>query len=456
MKYLSSVNPFNGKVIARYPLHSKQKINQILQSTFSAQLAWRELSIAQRASFIKSFAEGLLKNKNSLAELCTAEMGKPIAQAIAEVEKSARSLKHYAKLGKQMLEDLPIPTEAHKSYVSYQPLGTVLAIMPWNFPYWQVCRALGPVMLSGNTLVLKHAGNVTGCALALKKIWDECTDMPHCFNVIVTPGSEMESVIADSRIAAVTFTGSSPAGAQVAATSARYLKKQVLELGGSDPYIILEDADLQWAASMCAKSRLNNTGQSCIAAKRFIVVKSVEKQFTDLLKQEFEQRLVGDPAQDQTDIGPMARHDLRDQLHEQVQASIDKGAKLILGGTIPQHSGAFYNPTILSNVRKGMPAFDEEMFGPVAAIITAKDEEDALQLANETRFGLGGAIFSKNVKKAEKLAKEKLQAGFVAVNTFVSSDPRLPFGGIKESGYGRELAHFGIFEFCNIKTVYIH
>lgn len=456
MKHLISVNPFDQKIIGRYQIDPKKKTKEKLQSLALAQQSWKSLSIAARVKELKAFADGLLRHKQSLAEICTAEMGKPILQSIAEVEKSAMSIKYYASNGKSMLDAATIPTESSKSYISYQPLGTILAIMPWNFPYWQVCRALAPIMLSGNTLALKHAGNVSGCALELKKIWDQTTEYKDCFQVLLSPGAEMEPIIADPNIHAITFTGSTPAGAAVAATAAKHLKKQVLELGGSDPYIILKDADLKLAAQMCTRSRLNNSGQSCIAAKRFIVEASVQEEFTALLIDEFKQKIMGDPSTTSSDIGPLARIDLRDELHQQVLKSKKKGAKILFGGEIPEHKGAFYPPTILSNVRQGMPAFDEELFGPVASIITATDEEEAIALANATKFGLGAAIFSKNIKKAERIAQTQIQAGFVAINTFVSSDPRLPFGGIKNSGYGRELSHFGVLEFCNIKTVLVH
>lgn len=456
MRQLISVNPFDQKTIARYPLDSKKKIEEKLSSCTLANEDWQAFSISARAAQIKAFAEGLLRQKQTLAEICTIEMGKPIQQSIAEVEKSAISLKYYAKNAQAMLKAQSIPTEASKSFISYEPLGTVMAIMPWNFPFWQVCRALAPIMLSGNTLMLKHASNVTGCAVAMKEIWDESAQCDNAFEILLSPGSQMEPIIADKRIQAITFTGSSPAGAAVAAVAANHLKKQVLELGGSDPYIILKDADLQQAAQICARSRLNNTGQSCIAAKRFIVESSVEEEFTKYLIEEFLQRNMGNPLETTTDIGPLARIDLRDELHQQVLKSKRKGAKILLGGEIPALEGAFYPPTVLNQVRKGMPAFDEELFGPVAAIISAHDENEAIALANDTQFGLGAAIFSKNIKKAERIAQSELQAGFVAVNTLVSSDPRLPFGGIKNSGYGRELSHWGLLEFCNVKTVLVH
>lgn len=456
MEKLTSVNPWNNKSLGSYPVDSFKKVDQILKKAETQQQVWKDKTLKQRQSILKKFARALLQNKEYLAEVCTAEMGKPLSQSIAEVEKCARSILYYADQSSVFLQDQSIRTEAQKSYISYQPLGVVLAIMPWNFPYWQVCRALGPIMVSGNTMVLKHASNVTGCALALKKVWDGIDPERNNFQVIKVKGEDMPDIIAHPAVAAVTFTGSSLAGARVAEAAARHIKKQVLELGGSDPYIILKDADIDLAVRKCTQSRLNNAGQSCIAAKRFIVDQSVADEFTLQLRKAFEAKTLGDPTQAGIDLGPMARVDLRDELHQQVLKSKKKGARIILGGVVPPGDHALYPPTILTNVRKGMPAYDEEMFGPVASIIIAKDEEDAIRIANDSIYGLGGAVFSRNQKKAERIAAERIHSGFVAVNDFVSSDPRLPFGGVKQSGYGRELSHLGMHEFCNIKTIFVN
>jgi len=348
-----------------------------------------------------------------------------------------------------------VKTTAQKSFISFQPLGVVLAIMPWNFPYWQVFRAMGPILAAGNTMVLKHASNVTGCALAIEQAIRSAGLPENIFQTLVLPSSAMEAVIADENIKAVTFTGSTAAGRKVAATAASHLKKQVLELGGSDAYVILQDADLENAVKTCVRSRLNNSGQSCIAAKRFIVDKKVIEPFTSKMVAEMKQKKFGDPMQEEMDLGPMARKDLRDDLHEQVSKSIQMGAEVLCGGYIPEGVGAYYPPTVLTKVKKGMPAYDEELFGPVAAIIEAEDEQDAIQKANDSSFGLGAAVFSENLEKAEHIAETQLQAGSVFVNEFVSSNPLLPFGGIKDSGYGRELSYFAVREFVNIKTIYI-
>lgn len=382
-------------------------------------------------------------------------MGKPIQQSLVEVEKCAWTFDYYAKEGLKYLANEIVATDAKKSFVTFQPLGVVFAVMPWNFPYWQVFRAMGPALMAGNTMILKHASNISGCAVAIENVIKKSGAPKGLFQTLLLPSSRVENIISNPLIAAVTFTGSTAAGRNIAEAAGRNLKKQVLELGGSDPYIILEDADMNKTIEVCVNARLVNSGQSCVAAKRFVVVKSVRKEFEKRLVEKMKVATYGDPFDTNNKIGPMARIDLRDQLHEQVVASISKGAKLLCGGFIPETAGAFYPPTVLTNVKKGMPAYDEELFGPVAAIIEAKDETDAFRIANDSIYGLGGAIFSKNRAKAEKLAATMLDAGNCFVNDQVHSDARLPFGGVKQSGYGRELSAFGIREFVNIKTVYI-
>lgn len=452
---INAINPATGKTLKTYTAYTAKQASAKIDETHKAWLEWRKTTFKQRADLLKKAAKLLLKNKQTYAELMTAEMGKPILQGIAEVEKCAACCTYYAENGDAHLADQIIKTEALKSYASFQPVGVVLAIMPWNFPFWQLFRFLAPALMAGNCGVLKHASNVPGCAMAIEEIVKEAGFPEAVFQTLLVGSKDIDALIEHPKIVAVTLTGSTPAGQHVAQKAGSMIKKTVLELGGSDAYIILEDADLELAAETCVNSRIINSGQSCIAAKRFIVVKSVEKEFTELFVRKMSIKIVGDPTKKETDIGPMARLDLREELHEQVKKSMAKGAIVLLGGNVPDGPGAYYPPTVLSNVKKGMPAHDEELFGPVAAIITAKDEEDALRIANDSSFGLGGAIFTKNKIHGEELAAKKLEAGACFVNTMVKSDPRLPFGGIKESGYGRELGLFGIYEFVNIKTVYV-
>jgi succinate-semialdehyde dehydrogenase/glutarate-semialdehyde dehydrogenase len=401
-------------------------------------------------------AAGVLRDeKENYSRLMTEEMGKPINQSRAEVEKCAWVCEYYAENAKRFLLDEMIRTDASKSFVTFQPLGVVLAVMPWNFPFWQVFRFAAPGLMAGNGGILKHASNVSGCALAIQDVFSKAGFPENIFRAILLPSSKMESVIKNEKIKAVTLTGSVPAGKSVAKTAGSVLKKTVMELGGSDPYIILEDADLELAADTCVTSRLINGGQSCIAAKRFIVVESVYDEFEKLFIEKMKLKKIGNPFEEQNDLGPQASVKLRDELHNQVKKSIEMGGKLVLGGEIPIVEGAFYPPTVLSKVTKGMPAYDEELFGPVAALIKVKDENEAVKIANDTIFGLGAAVFTSDKIRGEKIAREKLNAGCCFVNDFVKSDPRLPFGGIKESGYGRELSIFGIREFVNIKTVYV-
>jgi succinate-semialdehyde dehydrogenase/glutarate-semialdehyde dehydrogenase len=453
--FLKSINPATGGEIARYGTDEPQLVRSKLERAGNAFEKWAELPLSERAAYLLKLSGYLKEHKEDLAKVATDEMGKPFKQSIAEVEKCALSLAYYAENGERFLENEVVITKAQKSFVSFQPLGPVLAIMPWNFPYWQVFRAMGPILVAGNTMVLKHASNVTGCALAMEKAVREAGLPADIFQALILPSSAMEAVIADKNIKAVTFTGSTSAGRKVAATAASCLKKQVLELGGSDAYVVLADAALEEAVRTCVRSRLNNSGQSCIAAKRFIVDKKVIASFTEKMVAEMKAKNFGDPMLPLSDLGPLARMDLRDDLHEQVKKSIALGAKVLCGGFIPDTEGAYYPPTVLTGVKKGMPAYDEELFGPVAAIIEAEEEEDAIEKANDSVFGLGSAIFSTDLAKAERIAEKKLQAGSVFVNDFVSSNPLLPFGGIKESGYGRELSYFAIREFVNIKTISI-
>lgn len=452
---MKTINPATGEVLQEYSEMEIGEIDSIIQKANTAQKDWKTKSFDERGEYLRKIASILKERKQELSELMAKEMGKPLAQGVSEAEKCAWVCEYYADNAESFLEDDVIETDASKSYVTFNPLGVVLAIMPWNFPFWQLFRFAAPALMAGNGAILKHSENTTGCALEIEKIIHDAGVPKELFRTIIRNKSGMKEVIQHEGIAAVTLTGSTRAGKAVASQAGETLKKTVLELGGSDPYLILEDADIKKAAETCATSRLINSGQSCIAAKRFIVTEKVYDEFvgefTDIMKS----KKVGDPFEEGTDIGPQARKDLRDGLHDQVQESVEKGAKILLGGEKPYNAGAFYPVTILENVRSGMPAYEEELFGPVAAIIKVKDEEEAIKVANDTNFGLGAAVFSRNEKRAEEIAATKLEAGCCFVNEFVKSDPRLPFGGIKQSGYGRELSLYGIREFVNAKTVYV-
>ena len=452
---LKSINPVNNQLIQSYDEMNSEESTKIISLVDDSFKSWKVTPFVHRSALMKNAAQVLRKNSEEYAVLMTIEMGKPIVQSRAEVEKCAWVCEYYAENAEKFLSDEIIKTEATKSFVSYQPLGVILAIMPWNFPFWQVFRFAAPNLMAGNAGVLKHASNVSGCALAIEDIFKQAGFPESIFRTLLVSSKNTKEIIFNEKIQAVTLTGSVQAGKSVAALSGSLIKKTVLELGGSDPYVVLEDADLQMAAMSCVNSRLINAGQSCIAAKRFIVVESVYDEFEKLYLQFMSDKKMGDPFDETNDLGPQASIKLRDELHQQVIKSVEQGAEIILGGYIPQTEGAFYPPTILRNVKPGMAAFDEELFGPVAALIKAKNENEAIELANQSKFGLGAALFTGDIKKGERIAKEKLNAGCCFVNDFVKSDPRLPFGGIKESGYGRELSPFGIKEFVNIKGIYI-
>ena len=452
---LQSINPYNEELLKTYPEYSQTEIEKIIESADSAFGDWMHIAFNEKSGLMNNAANVLRKRKDEFGELMTLEMGKPIQQSIAEVEKCAWVCEYYSENAEKFLSDEVIETDATKSFVSYQPFGVVLAVMPWNFPFWQVFRFAAPGLMAGNAGILKHSSNVSGCALAIENVFKDAGFPDNLFRTILVKSSQMDFVIEHPLIRAVTLTGSVPAGKAVAAKAGSLLKKTVLELGGSDPYIILEDANLDEASSTCVTSRLINGGQSCIAAKRFIIVESVYEEFEKLFVEKMKAAKMGDPFDNENLLGPQASISLRDELHQQVLRSIDLGAKLLTGGEIPKMKGAFYPATVLSNVKKGMPAYDEELFGSVAALIKVKDEAEAIKTANDSIFGLGAAIFSDNTERAERIARTKINAGSCFVNSFVKSDPRLPFGGIKQSGYGRELSVFGIHEFVNIKTVYI-
>ncbi len=452
---IKTINPATGEVLNSYPKMMKEEVDRILSSANNAFEDWKEVTYKERAEKMIRTAALLRERKKDYAALMTAEMGKPILQSAGEIEKCAWVCEYFAENAEAFLKDEIIQTDASKSYVTFRPMGVVLAIMPWNFPFWQVFRYAAPNLMAGNGGILKHSDNVTGIALAIENLFKDAGFPENLFRTIVVPVKDVEGIIYNDNISAVTLTGSVRAGKNVAAEAGKVLKKTVLELGGSDPYVILEDADLEKTVETCITSRLLNSGQSCIAAKRFIVVDKIYKKFEEMFVEGMRKKIMGDPLDEKTDIGPQARLDLREGLNAQVNGSISKGAKLLLGGVIPETKGAFYPVTVLSNVTPGMPVYEEEVFGPAAALIRVKDEDDAVKIANDSSYGLGAAVFTADTGKGEKIAREKLNAGSCFINDFVKSDPRLPFGGIKESGYGRELSVFGMKEFVNIKTVYI-
>lgn len=452
---MKSVNPASGEIIQTYKNYSEKGVEKIINSVDKNWQKWRSTSFFYRSQMMQNLSILLKSKKEDLAHLMALEMGKVIKEGIAEVEKCAWVCDYYAQNAESFLESETITTEASKSFVSYQPVGTVLAVMPWNFPFWQVFRFAAPTIMAGNTAVLKHASNVPGCAMAIEELFREAGFPDNVFRTLLIGSNQVEAVIKHPAVKAVSLTGSTPAGKSVAAIAGSVLKKCVLELGGSDPYLILKDADLKSAAKTCAAGRLLNAGQSCIGAKRFIVVEEVYPEFLEYFTNEMINAQFGDPYDPEVTMGPMARLDLRDELHQQVIDSVNNGAEVVIGGEIPNRNGAFYPPTILENVKPGMPAYEEELFGPVASVIRVKDTEEAICVANDSDFGLGAAVFTRNEEKGENIAEFQLQAGCCFVNDFVKSDPRLPFGGIKDSGFGRELSTHGIKEFMNVKTVVV-
>ena len=452
---LSSISPADGRLLAEYEETTESEVLHHIETAAALQRQWETTSLAERAEPMRRMADLLDAHRDEIALLMTDEMGKPLAQSLAEVDKSAWGCRHYADNAERILEPDHIEADRAKSYVAYRPLGVILAVMPWNFPFWQVYRFLAPALMGGNGGLLKHASNVTGSALWIDRLTVEAGFPDGLFRTLVLPSSRVDEVLEHPSVVAATLTGSDPAGRAVAQKAGSLLKKTVLELGGSDPYVVLADADLEKAAETCATSRLINGGQSCIAAKRFIVEEAVVDEFTELLAAGMSKAVMGDPRDPSTTLGPMARIDLRDELHRQVERSVEGGARLVIGGEVPSGPGAYYPPTLLADVEKGMATYHEETFGPVASVIAAKDVEDAIRIANDSDFGLGAAIFTTDLEKGEAIARDRLQAGACFVNAFVASDPRLPFGGIKMSGYGRELSDIGMKEFLNAKTVVV-
>ena len=453
MSTITSVNPTTGQPIQSYDLQDATAVEATLEAAARAQREWRLVPVAERVTLLTRMAQVLRAGKARYAAMITREMGKPIVEAEAEIEKCACNCDFYAEHAPQYLADEPVPSNATESVVEFDPLGVVLAIMPWNYPFWQYFRFAAPALAAGNGAILKHANNVPECALAVQEVMEKAGAAEGLTATLLIDNAQVAGIIADDRIAAVTLTGSTEVGAIVAAQAGRALKKQVLELGGSDPFIVLADADLEAAAETAVKARYINVGQSCVNAKRFIVEESIADRFVELFVQKARDLKIGDPMDRDTSIGPMARGNLLATLHDQVQRSVAEGAELKLGGAPIEGDGFYYPPTVLDHVRPGMVAFAEETFGPVAAIIRVRDANDAIAMANDSEYGLGCALWSGDVARARELARY-IDAGAVFINGMTASDPRYPFGGIKRSGYGRELGVYGIREFVNIKTVW--
>src|SRR5438309_907775 len=449
-----SINPTTGETLETFAETTPAALERVLDEAVAAYQTWRRCSYAHRAKLVREAARLLRERKSQHARTMALEMGKPLPQGEAEAEKCAWVCDYYAEHAERFLADEPRETDASKAFVRFDPIGPVLAIMPWNFPFWQVFRFAAPALMAGNAGLLKHAPNVTRCALAIEEVFRQAGFPEGLFRTVILQNEAVAGVIADPRVRAATLTGSDRAGSQVAAQAGTHLKKMVLELGGSDPFLVLEDAEVDQAARTAAEARLLNSGQSCIAAKRFIVVESVADRFLDTFVSEMAARRLGDPLAPATQLGPQARLDLRANLHRQVTESVRRGARLLLGGKLPDGPGCYYPATVLAAVHEGMPAFDEEVFGPAAAVIRVPDETQALRVANASRYGLGASVWTADPARGERLARE-LEAGSVFVNGLVRSDPRLPFGGVQRSGSGRELSEYGLKAVVNIKTVWV-
>ncbi|PKA84122.1 succinate-semialdehyde dehydrogenase/glutarate-semialdehyde dehydrogenase [Ulvibacter sp. MAR_2010_11] len=451
MASVTSINPYSGKKIKSYTTHTQKEISQILNKADAEFLSWKSVSFTEKAALMKAAASELKKNKKQYATVITAEMGKPITQAIAEVEKCAWVCEYYAKNARKQIADEVVATDATKSYVRYEPMGVIFAVMPWNYPFWQVFRFAAPALMAGNVGVLKHASNVFGSALNIEKVFIRAGFPKHCFTTLLVESKAVEKIIENPIVKAVTLTGSGPAGSAVAATAGKSIKKTVLELGGSNALIVLRDCDMEATLEICVQARFQNTGQSCIAGKRLLIDEKIADTFVKKLTAKVRELKSGDPMKKATYVGTLAREDLAKDLEKQVKSSLSAGAKLETGG---KRQGAYFEPTILSNVTTKMSVFNEETFGPALSVTTFKTIDEAIALSNASRFGLGVSIFTKDVKNAERMV-HMFDEGAVFINSLVKSDPRLPFGGIKASGYGRELSEHGIREFMNRKTVYI-
>ncbi len=451
---IATIDPTTGEVLERIPSMDAAQIEAKLEAAARCARAWRSTSFHERADTLRAIARRLRDERDSLAATAVREMGKPIVQARAEVEKCAWGLDYFADNGAAMLAPQDAPSNATRSYVAFRPLGVLFAIMPWNFPYWQVFRAAAPALMAGNTMLLKHATNTTRCALEIERVVRDAGAPEGLLGTVLRSGEEAAQLVADARIAAVTLTGSERAGVAVARAAGDVLKKCVLELGGSDPFVVFSDADLDAAAATAVTARFQNNGESCIAAKRFIVENAAYDGFVQRFAERTRAQVIGNPMEERTQLGPCARADLRDAVHEQVTASVAAGARLVTGGKPLNERGFFYEPTIVADVVPGMRMFDEEVFGPAAAVVRATDRDHALALANASSFGLGSSVWTRDIAAAERFGAN-VEAGAVFINGMVASDPRLPFGGVKRSGYGRELSTFGIHEFVNIQTLWI-
>ena len=448
---IESRNPFNNEVIKEFEEEGEKQIINKIELAENTYQDWKKTSFTHRKELMFKTSVLLRDRKEHYASLMTMEMGKAKREAIAEIEKCALACDYYAENAEKFLSDKPLEVPEGEAYVAHDPIGIVLAVMPWNFPFWQVFRFLAPNLMVGNVGLLKHASNVPQCALAIEEVLFDAGFPEGCFQTLLISSSKVNMVLDDDRVKAATLTGSEGAGSKVAERAGKNLKKTVLELGGSDPFIVLKDANIQEAAKTGAKARMINNGQSCIAAKRFILEDSIAEEFLSIFKGEFEKIKIGDPSDDNFDYGSMAREDLAKELEEQVKKSVEKGARILIGGN---RNKAFFEPTILTDVKPGMPAYEEELFGPVAVVLIAKDEKHAIELANDSKFGLGGSLWSKDVKKAKKLVRE-VESGAAYINKLMASHPAVPFGGVKMSGYGRELSEMGIKEFVNQKTVWV-
>ena len=451
---IQSVNPANNTLIQTFEPHTDTYVTAALERSEKTYRQWKEVSFEERSKLMLKAAEALRERKSAYAQLLTLEMGKVMSEAQAEIEKCAKVCEYYAARAAGFLADEPLESENGRAFISYEPLGAVLAVMPWNFPFWQVFRFAAPTLMAGNTALLKHASNVPQAALAIEEVFMEAGFPNGAFQTLLIGADQVKQVIEDDRVKAVTLTGSESAGSQVAAIAAGKIKKSVLELGGSDPFIVLDDADPDKTARIAAKARMINCGQSCIAAKRFIVMERIAETFLEKLSAYMSAYEPGDPAEPLVKCGPMASEQLAEELLRQVEGSIKMGAVPLIGGKRPDREGAYFEPTILTAVRPGMPAYEEELFGPVASVMVVKDETEAIEVANDSKFGLGGSVWTNDPQRGLSVAR-KVETGAMFVNAMVASDPALPFGGIKTSGYGRELSHLGIREFVNAKTIVI-
>ncbi|WP_276497328.1 NAD-dependent succinate-semialdehyde dehydrogenase [Pontibacter litorisediminis] len=451
---IETVNPATGEVVKTFTPHTSAEVKQKIEAAQQAFLSWRDVSFEERAKCMSRQAEILENEAEKYGRIISLEMGKPLKDAVAEVKKCALACRYYAENAAEFLADEEIDTKAERSLIAFEPLGVVLAIMPWNFPFWQAYRFLAPALMAGNVGLLKHASNVPQCGLAIEEIVRKAGFPKDVFQTLLIGSGEVNAVIEHPYVKAVTLTGSEGAGSKVAEKAGQEIKKTVLELGGSDAFIVLDDADLEKAAETAAKSRMVNVGQSCIAAKRFIVVESIADQFLQKFKEKMQSLKTGDPLQDDIDYGPLARVDLAEELEKQVEESVKQGAEVVLEGGRESKDSAYFKPMILKNVKPGMPAYEEEMFGPVAAVMVVKDEEEAIRVANDSRFGLGGAVWTQDKDRGLRVAR-KVETGAMFVNALVASTPEMPFGGIKKSGYGRELSYLGIREFVNQKSIWV-